>query len=304
MINYELYRVFYTVAKCGSLTRAAEELHISQPAVSQSIRQLESQLGTSLFMRRHNGMELTTLGGELIFGDVETAVKLLGGVEERLAELKQSATGTLRIGASDTIFQYVLSEKIVEYNRRYPQVAIELISDISPNIIEGLKTDRCDVGFLNLPIAPDNGVVITQSIMYLNDIFIAGKRFKELKDKQLPLRELQRYPLLLMEERTVAREALDNYAKSHGVRLIPAVEINSWGFMKRLVGAGMGIGCIPREYTLNKLGDGTLFELNVTPPLPMRSVGMALPKSPNISFALKLFIDLFRDGANDKVNKK
>ncbi len=293
MVNFELYKIFYEVARCGSLSRAAEELHVSQPAVSQAIKQLEMQLGTQLFTRTHKGMELTSLGGELIYGDVERAVRLLGGAEERLAELNSSATGVIRIGASDTIFQYVLADKIVEYNKRYPQVTIELISDVSPKIVEDLKNDRCDIGFLNLPIV-DSGIDIIESIKYLNDIFIAGERFDALKGKELALRELQQYPLLLMEEHTAAREAFDNYTKSHGVRLCPAVEVNSWGFMKKLVIAGMGIGCIPREYSLNKLSDGSIFELNVTPPVPMRSVGMALPKNPNVSFALKLFMDVVK----------
>lgn len=294
MVNFELYKIFYTVAKCGSLTRAAEELHLSQPNVSHAIRQLEMLLGTKLFTRRHKGVELSPMGGELIFGNVENAVRLLNEAEEMLAELKKNATGTLRIGASDTIFQYILSDRIVAYSLKYPQVVIELISDVTPNTIEALKSDRCDIGFLNLPIAPDNGIVITDSIKYLNDIFIAGKRFEELKDRDLTLRDLQKYPLILMEGHTVAREAFESYAKNHGVQLKPAVEVSNWGLMKQLVVSGMGIGCIPREYSLNKLGDGSIFELHVTPPMPLRSVGMALSKTPNMSFALKLFIDSFQ----------
>ena len=295
MINFELYKIFYTVTKCGSLTLAAEELHMSQPAVSYAIKQLEILLGTKLFNRKHNGMELSASGGKLIVADVEQAVKLLTGVENILAERQKSAAGTLRIGASDTIFQYILADKIVEYSQRYPQVVIEMIADVTPNIIEALKSDRCDIGFLNLPIAPDNGIVITESIKYLNDIFIAGKRFEALKGRELTLRELQQYPLLLMEEHTVAREAFELYAGSHNVSLKPAAEVNSWGFMKQLVVSGMGIGCIPREYSLNKMENGSIFELNVTPKMPMRSVGIALPKDSNTSFALKLFIDLFKN---------
>ncbi len=294
MVNLELYKVFYTVAKCGSLTRAAEELYISQPAVSQAIKQLESQLGVSLFNRLHKGMELSAQGGELVFADVERALQLLNGVEGRLDELKRSAKGTLRIGASETIFQYVLAEKIVEYRKLYPQVKIELLSDVSPKIIELMKTGRCDIGFLNLPSAPDDGIAIADSIFLLHDIFIAGKEFSSLADKTLSARDLQNYPLLLMEEKTVARAALKRYAESHGVDLRPSVEIDSWGFMKRLVVNGMGIGCIPREYAMNKLGDGSLFELKVEPEMPARSVGLALPKNVNMTYSLRSFINLFK----------
>lgn len=293
MVNLELYRVFYTVARCGSLTKAAEELYISQPAVSQAIKQLEHQLGTPLFNRLHKGMELSKQGGELIIADVTKALQLLGNAEDKLTEISQSPTGTLRIGASETIFQYILSEKIVEYHNLYPQVKIELISDMSPKIVEEMKADHCDIGFLNLPIELDDEIRLTDTITLLNDVFIASGKFSALKDKELRIWDLQEYPLILMENQTVSRTTLNHFCESVGVTLQPMVEVDSWGFMKKLVTEGMGIGCIPREYTRNRLADGSLIELNVHPALPTRSIGMALPKNANMPFSLRAFIHLF-----------
>ncbi|HJA02953.1 MAG TPA: LysR family transcriptional regulator [Candidatus Gallimonas gallistercoris] len=296
MVNLELYRVFYTVAKCGSLTKAAQELYISQPAVSQAIRQLENQLGTTLFNRVHKGMELTKQGGELVFEDVSRALQLLDGVESRLSELKKSAKGTLRIGASETIFQYILADKLVKYHALYPDVKFELLSDVSPITIEQLKTDRCDVGFLNFPIPEDEGIVVRQTITLLNDVFIGGKGFERFRGRQVPLWELQKEPLLLMEPHTVARSAVDHFCTSLGIRFRPAIEVDSWGFMKKLVAEGMGIGCIPREYMQPEAGDGSIFEIEVSPTMPSRSVGVALPKNTSISYALRAFLELFREG--------
>ena len=296
MVNLELYRVFYTVTKCGSLTKAAQELYISQPAVSQAIRQLENQLGTTLFNRVHKGMELTKQGGELVFEDVSRALQLLDGVESRLSELKKSAKGTLRIGASETIFQYILADKLVKYHALYPDVKFELLSDVSPITIEQLKTDRCDVGFLNFPIPEDEGIVVRQTITLLNDVFIGGKGFERFRGRQVPLWELQKEPLLLMEPHTVARSAVDHFCTSLGIRFRPAIEVDSWGFMKKLVAEGMGIGCIPREYMQPEAGDGSIFEIEVSPTMPSRSVGVALPKNTSISYALRAFLELFREG--------
>ncbi len=295
MVNLELYRVFHTVARCGSLTRAAEELFISQPAVSQAIRQLETQLGMTLFKRTHKGMELTAQGGELVFSDVERALKLLEGVEAKISQLQQSAHGTLRIGASETIFQYVLADKLMKYHKIYPQVKFELVSDVTPKIVDLLRNDRLDVGFLNLPCLNQDGIRITQSIKILHYIFIAGEEFSQLKGKEISVWELQKYPLILMEPHTVSRSSIDGFFGGLGVQAKPAIEVDSWGFMKRLVADGMGIGCLPREYSLNKLSDGSIFELNVTPALPSRGVGMALPKEENISFALRAFLNLFHE---------
>ena len=296
MVNLELYRVFYTVAKCGSLTKAAQELYISQPAVSQAIRQLENQLGATLFNRVHKGMELTKQGGELVFEDVSRALQLLDGVESRLSELKKSAKGTLRIGASETIFQYILADKLVKYHALYPDVKFELLSDVSPITIEQLKTDRCDVGFLNFPIPEDEGIVVRQTITLLNDVFIGGRGFERFKGRQVPLWELQSEHLLLMEPHTVARSAVDHFCTSLGIRFRPIIEVDSWGFMKKLVAEGMGIGCIPREYMQPEAGDGSIFEIEVTPAMPSRSVGVALPKNTSISYALRAFLELFREG--------
>lgn len=294
MINLDLYKIFYTVARSGSLTKAADELFISQPAVSQSIRLLETQLGMTLFNRGHKGMELSAQGGELIIDDVEKALRLLCGVEDKVSALRHSAQGTLRIGASETIFKYCLADPIVEYHKLYPDVKFELVSDLSPKIIEYLKADRCDIGFLNLPLDADEGVVVGETVMLLNDVFIAGEPYKDLKGKKLSIWDLQKYPLLLMEEHTVSRTSFNHYTDNLGIKLHPMIEVDSWGFMKKLVSDGMGIGCIPREYAQSRIAQGLLFELDVEPLLPTRSVGIALPKNASMSYALRAFVNLFK----------
>lgn len=294
MVNLDLYRVFCKVAKCGSLTKAAEELYISQPAVSQAIKQLENQLNTTLFDRTHKGMELSVHGGKQIIKNVEKALELLDEAENRLAELKNTATGVIRIGATDTIFEYFLAEKLVAYHEKFPAVKFELLSDISPKTVEQLKTNKCDIGFLNLPIPEDEEIVISSNVMYLNDVFVANERFAELKNRVVSLRELEEYPMLLMDSATVARKAITNFSHSMGVNFHPEIEVSSWDLMKRLVKKGMGIGCIPREYAQRELVEKqSLFEIKTDPALPVRSVGMALPKGVPVPFALREFVRLF-----------
>lgn len=296
MVNLDLYRVFCKVAKCGSLTKAAEELYISQPAVSQAIKQLESQLNTTLFNRTHRGMELSAHGGKQIIKNVEKALQLLDEAENKLSDLKNTATGTIRIGASDTIFEYFLAGKLVEYHEKFPAVKFELLSDISPKTVEQLKANKCDIGFLNLPIQEDEGIIISSNVMYLNDVFVANEKYAELKDKTVPLRKVAEYPMILMDSSTVARKAITNFALSIGINFHPDIEVSSWDLMKRLAKNGMGVGCVPREYAQRELVEKhSLFEVKTEPSLPVRSVGMALPKGAPISFALREFIKLFED---------
>lgn len=291
MVNLELYRVFYTVAKCGSLTRAAEELYISQPAVSQSVKQLENQLGITLFNRTYRGMELSAQGGKLIFSEVEQALKLLSEAENRIAEMKSSAMGTVRIGASDTIFEYFLADKIVDFHEKFPSVKIELLADFTPDTIEKLKANRCDVAFVNLPITVDPELQLYGNCMRLNDIFIAGEKYAELSNGVRSLTELKEYPLIVMDKNTVARRSFENFLGTVGVELKPSIEVGSWDLMKRLVCRSMGVGVIPREYATRQLQNGELFEVKTDPTLPVRAVGMLLPKNQPVSYALHSFLE-------------
>ena len=293
MVNLELYRVFYTVAKCGSLTKAAEELYISQPAVSQSIKQLENQLGVTLFNRTHRGMELSERGGKLIFSKIEQALGLLGEAETMISLANSTATGTIRIGASDTIFEYFLADKIVAYREKFPLVKIELYSDITPRTIDRVKANQCDVAFVNMPVEAGSELVLHGNCMRLNDVFIAGNKYPELKQGAITMKQLKKYPLIMMEKKTVSRTAWDEFFQNIGVELKPSLEICSWDLMKRFVSSGMGVGIIPKEYAARALSDGSIFEIQTEPALPARSIGMLLPKNAQIPYVLKAFLDMF-----------
>ena len=293
MANLDLYKVFYTVAKCGSLTKAAEELYISQPAVSQAIKQLENQLNVPLFNRTHRGMELTAQGGKVIFSKVEQALALFNDAENMISQISTCATGTIRIGASDTIFEYFLADKIVRFHEQFPAVKIELISDVSPRTLEDLKNNRCDVAFVNLPIQLDNDLTLYGDFMRLSDIFITSDKYPDLIGRNIPLSEIAKYPLISLDKNTVASQSLNRFMQSVGITLEPTMEIGSWDLMKKLVSNGMGIGVIPREYVERRLEDKSLYEVKTDPALPARSVGMVLAKNAPVSYALRVFIQQF-----------
>jgi DNA-binding transcriptional LysR family regulator len=238
-------------------------------------------------------MTLSAQGGKVIFAEVERALGLLEEAENRITERNKSATGTIRIGASDTIFEYFLADKIVEFHERFPAVKIELMADFTPDTIEKLKLDKCDVAFVNLPITADSELKLHGNCMRLNDIFITSEKFSELTNEPISLSTLKKYPLILMDENTVARKSLDNFLSSVGVSVTPSIEVGSWDLMKRLVRKGMGVGVIPREYALQDLEEKALYEIKTDIHLPVRSVGILLRKNASISYALHSFIDLF-----------
>lgn len=291
MVNLELYRVFYAVAKCGSLTKAAAELYISQPAVSQAVKQLENQLGGKLFNRTHRGMELTDPGGKQMFEAVEQALKLFNQAETRYAELKNTATGVLRICASDTVATHFLIDFIQLYHERYPDVKIVIQNGTSAETIELIKTRKGDIGFVNLPV-DDHEVNLTDKVMQLHDIFVASEQFSELTEDVVPLSRLQDYPLLMLELSTATRQAIVGYAHSLGIHLHPEIELASLELMAELAKKGIGIACIPREFVRHELDAGTLQEIRTNPTLPVRGIGLVLPKDETPSFAVREFLKL------------
>ena len=291
MVNLELYKVFYTVAKCGSLTKAAEELYISQPAVSQAIKQLETQLGGQLFNRTHKGMELSETGGKQIFSTVEKALKLFEEAEAKYAELKDTATGVVRICASDTVSTHILLPIIKEYHEKYPDVNLVLQNGTSSEIIDLIKNGKGDLGFVNLPV-DDSDVNLSNSIMELHDTFVASENFSELCGGVQDLSRLQDYPLLMLERSTATRKAIVSFAHSHGIHLHPEIELASLELMTELAKTGIGIACIPREFVKKELDDKTLFEIKTAPSLPSRAIGLVLPKNEGMTFAVREFIKL------------
>ena len=295
MANLELYKAFYTVAKCGSLTKAAEELYISQPAVSQAIKQLETQLGGTLFNRTHKGMELSETGGKQIFPLVEQALKLFEQVESKYAELKDTATGVVRICASDTVATHFLLPYIKRYHEKYPDVNLILQNGTSGETIELLKNKKGDIGFVNLPI-DDSDVNLLSSVMQLHDTFVASDRFAELETGVVELKRLQDYPLLMLELSTATRQAIDSFSHSQGIHMHPEIELASLELMAELAKSGIGIACIPREFVSHEINSGSLKEIITAPALPARAIGLCLPKGENLTFAVKEFLKMVTEG--------
>ena len=296
MVNLELYRVFYTVAKCGSLTRAAEELYISQPAVSQAIKQLETQLGGQLFVRTHKGMELSETGGKQIFSQVEQALKLFDDAEKKYSELKDTATGVVRICASDTVSSHFLLPYIKKYHEKYPDVNLTLQNCTSQETIELLKNKKGDVGFVNLPV-DEGDVNLVGAVMQLHDTFVAGKEFSFLQGKKIDLKMLQDYPLLMLDTSSATRQAIFSFARTQGMHLHPEIEVASLELMVELAKNGLGVACIAREFVRHELEEEkSLFEIEVDPELPSRAIGLALPKDGNLTFAVREFIKEVGDG--------
>jgi DNA-binding transcriptional LysR family regulator len=270
MANFEYYRVFYQVAKLGSITLAAEELYISQPAVSQAVKNLETALGGSLFYRTPKGMRLTP-EGELLYSYVSQGYEYFIQAESKYRELFELEAGEIRIGASDMTLQYYLLPHLEQFSRLYPKIKIKVTNAPTPDTLEHLETGRIDFGVVTSPVEEGKGRHITP-VGRVRDIFAAGSRFSSLKGKTVEVSELQQYPIVCLEQNTSTRRYVDRFMKENGTGLNPEFELATSELIVQFAARGLGIGCVVWNFAEKLIAEGVLFEVRLKTPIPERDI--------------------------------
>lgn len=289
-INLELYKVFFYVVKSGSISKASQELFISQPAVSQSIRQLESKLGGQLFLRTPKGITLTP-EGEVLYKYIEQGYNMILLAESKFSEAINLDAGEIRIGASDMTLKYFLLPHLEEFHKRYPKVRIKVTNGPSPETVVCLKSGFIDFGVASLPLSDDSAVDVIEA-MEIQDCFIANYRFGHLASKKISLTELPDYPVIMLERNTSTRRYIDNFLASNGVSILPEIELATSDLLVQFARRGLGISCVVRNFAENDLQNGSLFELSLVEKIPSRQIGILRLKNTPLSAAAVKFIEL------------
>ena len=191
-INFEYYKVFYYVSCYGSLTAAAKELCISQPAVSQAVRQLEKEAGTRLFSRTSKGV-LLTREGELLYRYVKSGVESLLEGQRMLERMLGMDMGEVRIGASDMTLQFFLLPFLEQFHQQFPNIKVNVSNAPTPETIESLTEGRIDFGVVTTPFEAGKGIRQIP-VMPFRNVFIAGKRFEYLKGRSWTTRCCPAFP--------------------------------------------------------------------------------------------------------------
>lgn len=290
-INYELYKVFYHVAATLSFSEAANQLYISQSAVSQSIKALEKKLGQTLFIRSTKKVRLTP-EGELLLRHVEPAMTLIKRGESQLIESSEGA-GQLRIGASDTICRYFLVPYLEMFHKAFPSAHIKVTNATSIRCVELLESGQVDLIVVNAPNAYLRPLSSYRKIRTFRDVFIANESFSELKDKKPSLKQLSEYPILMLDKRSTTSEFLHTLFQSQQLDLVPEIELSSNDLLIDLARIGLGIAFIP-DYCLKEIPDD-LFIVETKEELPQRELVIAYNDQIPASKATLEFLNYFQD---------
>ncbi|MBQ7141251.1 MAG: LysR family transcriptional regulator [Bacilli bacterium] len=283
-VNLELYRIFYVVAKHKHMTKASEELHISQPAISQSIKKLEEQLGGILFLRSNKGMELTE-EGKMFYDYVKGALELINNAENEFTSFKDLSKGEIKIGCSTTLTKLVLLDALKKFHYDYPNINVDITNDLTTNLINDLKLGKLDFVIFNESNIKETNLDL-KKVKELKQGFIYNPLF--YKDEINNFEDLNNYPLILQKEESNSRKLLDYIALQSNVKLLPKMEVVSQDLITEFANIGLGIGFVIIDLAKRNFKD--LEELKINKKIPNINVFLATNKSISLTFASKTFI--------------
>ena len=266
MIDRRL-QVFHTVAKLKSFTRAGQRLHMTQPAVTFQIRQLEEHFNTRLFDREHNRIELTAAGRQ-VEEYARRILALYSEMDGSLRELTDHMAGTLMLGASMTIAEYDLPRLLVRFKQQFPEVNVKLLVSNTDGILHMVVENRIDLGLVEGPVHNRTLAVRRYDI---DKLVVALPPGHPLADEaRIPFESLRGVPLILREEGSGTREVFLDHARRAGFRLDDfnvVMELGSPEAIKGAVGAGLGITIISIATLRKELELGILQAVALDPPI-------------------------------------
>ena len=292
-IDFELYRIFYVVANNGNITKASEELNISQPAISKSIRSLEDQLGGQLFVRTKRGVILTDEGKEF-YNYIRQAIEYINNAENKFTDLLNLETGCIKIGISTTLTKEFLLPYLEEFHQLYPKIDIQIITNVAHELIPKLKNGLIDIVILNLNNNNYGSDIELTNLRTVHDSFVVNNKYSELLNREVSLKELNNYPLVLQVKNSNTRDFLDNFARDNGVVLKPNIELASYSLVVEFAKIGFGIGYATKEYIKDAIKNKELYEIKLKEKIPARYIGMAISKNHLPNFSTKKLIEIIK----------
>ena len=296
-IDYEYYRVFYYVATNGSISKAAAELLISQPAVTFQIKTLEEKLGITLFVRSKKGVTLTE-EGKVLYAYVKRGIEAFTNGENALTNMRNLDYGIIRIGASTTVSKHIVMPYLAKFHENYPNIEIKIVNTLTNELIKELRNGNLDILFLNLPMKESKDLKI-KKISDVQDIFVSNKKYYDLTKGSVNLDDLPNYPLIFQKSPSNTREYLDDYLKKNNKKLKPSMEVVSYNLIMDLVIAGFGIGYATKEFIKSELKKKDLYEIKVNPKIPKRYIGIVTLNHTIPNFCVNKLINLIKEDYNN-----
>ncbi len=283
-INYNLYKSFLVVYETQNISRAADLLYISQPAVSHNIKELEKQLGIQLFYKKANGMSATN-ESDILYKYISSAFNSIWKGELTISDMAGLKTGVVKIGVPSYLAVLYLSEIITEFRQKHPNIKIEIVSKPIPDLIAMLQTQNIDIVVDSQPIPSEKKTEIKYLKSYSHCFFTTDKFYT---DKALGFDAINNLPLIISSQNAEEIKLLKNATQS--IKINPVIEAWTTESMLKLVKEGNGIGYTQEDYIKSELENGSLKKLNLTFTLPKLDIYCGYVTD-TLAYAPKKFIE-------------
>ena len=290
----ERLKTFLVVVRCGSLTQAAKELYISQPAVTLQIHKLESEYNTALFYRRERGVELTP-AGKMLYDYAQRIDRLYEEAAEELGALTGEMRGALRIGATLTIGEYVLPPIIGTFKSEHPHVDILLEVDNTRRIVEQVASGDFDCGLVEGPF--DNGLIMAEKLADDELVIVCSPRHQLAGMAKIKPDDLLQEQFILREPGSGTRQVFEDALQQAGIdlsRLQVLMQLGSTQAIKALVTERVGVSVLSRWTVMEDTKQGTLCTVDVPGIDLHRSFRFIFRKDTRISLITRHFISICR----------
>ena len=275
-MNYTYLNIFYTVAKLQNITKAAEELGVTQPAVSRIISNIEKEYKTKLFFRSKTGVTLTRDGLNL-FEMIKIPLIELEKISNNIEGNKTLDKITIHIGATSTALYCYLFKYLDNIKKDFPNVNFRIYSNSSTNLLDMVNKGSIDFAFITTPFKGGEDLEI-HNIAKLNDILIAPTSFKNQIKQGVSLKELDQYPFILLSKEMQFREYIDEFLNKNGIDITPVYETDSSAILTPFVELGYGLTFVPDEMAHKSIDEGKCYQVKIKEMLPNRFIAFAIKK--------------------------
>ena len=288
-INYELYKIFYVAASCKNITQAAGKLYLSQPNVTKHIRNLEEQLGCTLFARSKRGVTLTP-EGQALMRRIEPAFRLIRLGEREVGSLRSLEDGTVSIASTEMSFKSYVLPAMIDYKEKHPKIHVRFANALNENMIRMLKDGVIDLAIIHEPFEKESFMEL-RLIEHMEECLVCGEKYRYLSEQTLTRPQMLTFPFVSMPKGSSTEEYLNRYFSADGLEFYPEIELTTVELNIQALCSGLGIGTLPKRLAEPLVENGSLFLIPVADAFPKRDVFLITNREILPSMAAESFID-------------
>ena len=278
-ISLDTYKTYYYVCQLRNLTKAAEVLYVTQPAITKQIKKLEESLGKSLIIRSTKGIELTN-EGQLLYSEIKNHIESILALENTFREKVNNYEINFRIIAGHFTMEKIVLPAMVEFSKMHPNVKFEMSTYPANQSIQKLRRNEADLIFISKEeLTESYNDILVKDVLDLHDIFVVSENSYKKFPKTISILDLNNFHTITKLEGSVGRLYIDEYFKKAGQKFSPRYQLCSYWLVNEYIKNGLGIGLGIKEYIQQELENGTLVQIQTKEEIPPRKLVCAMQKN-------------------------